>query len=213
MLREDGTPAPFELVTQADDEHPAGTLNNVPYINRSGVRPPPMLLADDLRYVTGFTAGDTQRDQDDSERRNQAFIALVKAWRDSAPDDPAATAVVAFFDRGLHARLKPENAKPTDVVAFMTENGWAHEQPSAVAFWGQVARERKSSAASGRCLVCGTEGPLLDTVPEMVKAGAIPAGSGRGRDAALVSVNRPRDAAGRSSCPPPLSAISAGQRP
>ncbi len=39
-------------------------------------------------------------------------------------------------------------------------------------------------------------GPLLDTIPEAVKTGAIPAGSGRGRDAQLISVNKPAQGRG-----------------
>ncbi len=195
MLRKDGTLDLPGLADQADSEHPAGTLLEVPYITRSGVRPPPMLLADDLRYVTGLAAGDSDRDRSDAERRKQEFIALVAAWRDSAPDDPVPSAVGLFFDRGLHVEIPPA-AKATDVVAFMVDGEWAHDQQSAVTFWGNVARDRKSSASTGICLACGTEGPLLETIPEMVKSGAIPAGSGRGRDAALVSVNKPAQGRG-----------------
>jgi CRISPR-associated protein Csd1 len=195
-LREDGIPASFTLFDRADREHPAGTLMPLPYISRSGVRPPPMLLADDLRYVTNFKADDAEPGEGD-DRRNREFVALVNAWRDSAPDDPVAIAVASFFDRGLHKRLEiPDGATPTDVAIIMVNGVPAHEQPSAVAFWGDVARARKSSATVGVCLVCGTAGPLLGTIPEMVKAGAIPAGSGRGRDAALVSVNKPAQGRG-----------------
>jgi CRISPR-associated protein Csd1 len=131
-------------------------------------------------------------------RRNQEFIALVAAWRDSVPDDPVALAVATFYQRGLHAELEiaPDTAKPTDVAAILVDGEWAHEQPSAVKFWGDVARGRKSSASSGTCLVCKTDGPLLGTIPETVKSGAIPAGTGRGRDAALVSVNSPAQGRG-----------------
>ena len=44
--------------------------------------------------------------------------------------------------------------------------------------------------------MCGQPGPLLDTIPEAVKTGAIPAGNGRGRDAQLVSVNKPAQGRG-----------------
>ena len=39
--------------------------------------------------------------------------------------------------------------------------------------------------------LCGTPGPLLTTIPEPIKAGAIPTASGRGRDAQLISINKP----------------------
>lgn len=194
---EDGTPASFTLHDLADDEHPAGTLMAVPYINRSGVRPPPMLLADGLSYVTGFAAGDTEPERSESGRKNREFTSLVCKWRDSAPDDPVAAAVASFFEGGLHATMAvPGTASAADVAGIMVNGQWAHDRPSAIAFWAEVALERKSSAGAGICLVCGTAGALLDTIPEMVKAGAIPAGSGRGRDAALVSVNKPAQGRG-----------------
>jgi len=190
-LRQDGTPSALTLFDRATLEYPAGPQLLVPYINRSGVHPPPMLLADDLRYVSGPSASDSERDRDDARRRNQEFIALIGDWRDNSSDDRVACAVAAFYDRGLHATLTvPPEAKPTDVAAFLVDGEWAHDQQSAMTFWAGVARARKSSDSTGTCLVCGTDGPLLGTIPEMVKAGAIPAGSGRGRDAALVSVNK-----------------------
>jgi CRISPR-associated protein Csd1 len=193
LLGDDGTPAVPELKDLADDKHPAGVHMPVPYVNRSGVRPPPMLLADDLRYVIGFAADDSEKERGDAERRNSEFIALASFWRDSAPDDPVAAAVASFYRRGLHRDLAvpPGAAKATDVAAIMVGSQWAHQRPSAAGFWAGVVRQRKSSAVTGICLVCGAVSPLLNTIPEMVKAGAIPAGSSRGRDAALVSVNNP----------------------
>jgi len=105
--------------------------------------------------------------------------------------------VVSFFERGFHKKLNLEDAKPRDVAAIWVEGyGWAQEQESAIAFWGCVARERKASANTGICLACGQAGPLLDTIPEAVKSGAIPAGKSRGRDAQLVSVNKPAQGRG-----------------
>ena len=198
MLQPDGTPALSRPSDRSDGEHPLGEQMAVPYVNRSGVRPPPMLLADDLRYVIGFAAGDSERERCDSDRRNAEFTALVSEWRDSASDDPVAAAVASFFQRGLHRELRfpEESAKATDVAAIMVGSEWAHERPSATAFWAQVVRGRKSSDATGLCLVCGQARPLLGTIPEMVKSGLIPVGSGRGRDAALVSVNNPAQGRG-----------------
>jgi CRISPR-associated protein Csd1 len=193
LLNPDGTPAVPRLDDRSDAEHPSGRQLAVPYVNRSGVRPPPMLLADDLRYVLGFTADETERERGDCDRRNTEFITLVNAWRDSAPGDPAARAVASFYEHGFHRELQspPDSAKPTDVTAIMVDAGWAHDRPSAAGFWARVVRDRKSSDAAGLCLVCGQARPLLATIPEMVKSGLIPAGSGRGRDAALVSMNNP----------------------
>lgn len=198
QLQPDGTPAVSRLADRSDDKHPSGQQLAVPYVNRSGVRPPPMLLADDLRYVIGFAADDSERERGECDRKNSEFIALVSAWRDSAPDDPVAVAVASFFENGLYRNLEPPptSAKASDVVAVMVGDEWAHERASAARFWAGVVRGRKSSDVTGLCLVCGTARPLLGTIPEMVKAGAIPAGSGRGRDAALVSMNNPAQGRG-----------------
>jgi CRISPR-associated protein Csd1 len=106
--------------------------------------------------------------------------------------------VLAFFDAGHHLRLTvPGDAKPSDLVAIMVAGEWAHLRESAISVWASVVRERKSSAAGdGICLVCGQQALLLDTIPEAVKSGAIPAGGGRGRDAQLVSVNKPAQGRG-----------------
>lgn len=198
QLRPDGSPAVSRMADLSDAEHPLGEQKPVPYVNRSGVRPPPMLLADALEYVTGFAADDSERGRRDPGRKNAEFIALVNAWRDSAPGDPAAAAVASFFGRGLHKTLEPlpDSARASDVAAIMVGSEWAHERPSAAGFWAGVVRGRKSAGAAGVCLVCGTARPLLGTIPEMVKAGSVPAGGGRGRDAALVSMNNPAQGRG-----------------
>jgi CRISPR-associated protein Csd1 len=191
-IRRDGTPAAQELQDQAGADQPAGQVMPAPYVYRSGQRPPAALLVDTLEYVIQAQA-DTQRNPAEAERRHHDYVALLARWRDSAPDDEIARAVAAFFEGGHHRRVKvPDEAKPADLVAVMVAGEWAHLRESAISFWARVVRERKSTTASaGVCLVCGQEGPLLDTIPEAVKAGAIPAPRGRGRDAQLVSVNKP----------------------
>lgn len=197
-LLPDGTPAVYKLQDRADSDHPAGPPMPVPYIWRSGSRPSAMLLADELRYVLDFNGDDAERIFGDPGRRNHDFIELVKRWRDSAPGDPAAAAVVSFFERGLHLKLgiPEETAKPTDIVAIRIEGEWAHQRESSESFWVNVVLERKGSDREDVCLVCGQASPLLDTIPEAVKARAIPAGSGQGRDAQLISVNKPAQGRG-----------------
>jgi CRISPR-associated protein Csd1 len=197
-IQADGTPAALRLTGRADKQHPAGYPMAAPYIYRSGQRPPAVLLVDDLRYVAGWEEDDSERARADAARRNQDYITLLERWRASTPQDPVPQAVVSFFKRGFHKKLNLDGAKPRDVTAIWVEgHGWAHDRDSAVAFWGTIARERKTSAANtGICLVCGRPGPLLDTIPEAVKSGAIPAGKGRGRDAQLVSVNKPAQGRG-----------------
>ena len=158
-LQADGTPAAFTLADVAGSDQPAGQPMAVPYIWRSGQRPPAVLLADDLRYVTAYPKDDSEQACADAGRRNQDYVALVARWRDGAPDDPVAQAVASLFETGLHTKLNvPDTAKATDVAAIMVDGQWAHLRESAVAFWGIVARERKASAGKGICLVCGQSG-------------------------------------------------------
>ena len=192
-IRGDGTPATDGLEDQAGSEQPAGLPLAAPYVYRSGQRPPATLLADTLQYVTALPVADTAKAEEEANRRNDEYIALLARWCDSAPSDEVAAAVLKYFEAGHHLNVKiPADAKPSDLVAIMVDGQWAHLRESAVTFWAHVVRERKSSAAgTGICLVCGREGPLLDSIPEPVRPGAIPTGTARGRDAQLVSVNKP----------------------
>jgi CRISPR-associated protein Csd1 len=193
-----GTPAAPELQDQAGRNQPAGQPMPAPYVYRSGQRPPAALLVDTLQYVLSLHPADARYGEAETERRHRDYAALLARWRDGAPGDEVARAVAAFFGAGHHLGLTvPGDAKPTDLVAIMVAGEWAHLRESAISFWTSIVRERKSSAAgAGICLVCGQQAPLLDTIPEAVKSGAIPAGSGRVRDAQLVSVNKPAQGRG-----------------
>ena len=197
-ITSDGTPAAPELQDQAGRDQPAGQALPAPYVYRSGQRPPAALLVDTLQYVLARHPADARYDRDETERRHRDYAALLARWRDSVPGDEVARAVAAFFGAGHHLGLTvPGDAKPTDLVAIMVAGEWAHLRESAISFWASIVRERKISAAPpGICLVCGQQAPLLDTIPEAVKSGAIPAGSGRVRDAQLVSVNKPAQGRG-----------------
>ncbi|MFF4242738.1 type I-C CRISPR-associated protein Cas8c/Csd1 [Actinomadura geliboluensis] len=167
-----------------------------PYLTRtSGIAA--MLLVDTLEYVLGIAKDDSDKARNGADRRNDAFLALLKSWRDNT-EDPAAQTVWRFFEQERHLDLAndlPDDTASSELVGVMLGESWVHALPSAVAFWAQVARERKSSGGEGICLACGEVGPLLKTVPEMVKSSLVPVGiesngrPKRGRDAALISVN------------------------
>ena len=197
-LRGDGTPAATGLEDQAGSEQPAGLPLAAPYVYRSGQRPPATLLAETLQYVVALPTAGTKQARAEAERRHRDYVALLARWQDSAPEDEMARAVLTFFEAGYqHSMTVPADAKPSDIAAIMVDGQWAHLRESAISFWASVVRERKSSAAAtGICLVCGQDGPLLDTIPQAVKSGAIPAGTARGRDAQLVSVNKPAQGRG-----------------
>ncbi len=102
-----------ELADLADADNKAGPQIATPFTVRSGTRPPPMLLCDSLLYVLGLAREDTGQAGADAARRHGDYVALLRSWRASAPDDTAAAAVCAFFDSGDHQRLAiPPDAKP-----------------------------------------------------------------------------------------------------
>ncbi|MEU8252181.1 type I-C CRISPR-associated protein Cas8c/Csd1 [Nonomuraea sp. NPDC048916] len=178
-----------QLIDLSSPEANAGQLLATPYVQRSGTGSLPFLLTDTLQYVLGIPKDDSDKQVKDAQRRNTDFVKLIQGW---AADEPLAAAALRFFTDGAHLRISvPEHANSSDVVAIRTRQGWLHGLPSAVTAWGRVVRGRKSSSnGTGICLSCGKEGPLLDTIPEPVKPGAIPVADGRGRDAQLVSINK-----------------------
>lgn len=180
------------LASLAEGENPKGTELATPYVYRSGAKPPPMLLVDTLQYVLAMPANDSDKARAEAIRRNDAYTALLEQWVEHTPDEPSAVAVLEFFRRQDHLNVTiPEEAQPSDTVALRVDGRWAHETDSATAVWRTTVAQRKGSdAGQGVCLACGREGTLLDTIPEPVKAGAIPVADGRGRDTVLVSVNK-----------------------
>jgi CRISPR-associated protein Csd1 len=198
-----GTDGTAGLIDRANEGNKAGAQQPVPYLTRtSGVVA--MLAVDTLEYVFGVAKDTSDKAQAAADRRNDAFIALLNAWRE-ATDDPAAKTICDFFAQERHLELAaalPDKAVPSENVAIMIDDAWAHRLPSAIDYWAQEARRRKSSGGEGICLACGDTGPLLKTVPDMIKSSLIPVGIDsngrpkRGRDAALISINT--SAQGRS---------------
>ncbi|MDX3101083.1 type I-C CRISPR-associated protein Cas8c/Csd1 [Nonomuraea angiospora] len=188
-LDEDGHPRGGCLVDLSSPDAKAGVLLDTPYVQRSGTGSLPFLLTDTLQYVLAMPKDDSDKQVTDARRRAEDFAELVHRW---AKDEPLAEPVVRFLQRGASSQVEiPEQAKPSDVVAIRTDQGWVHDLPSAVQVWGQIVRERKSAASGlGICLSCGEQGPLLATIPEPVKPSGIPVAGARGRDAQLVSINK-----------------------
>ncbi|GAA4511441.1 type I-C CRISPR-associated protein Cas8c/Csd1 [Nonomuraea ferruginea] len=186
----------LSLISRADADHKQGSPLPTPYLTRtSGVAA--MLLVDTLEYGLAVAKDDTDKAQAGADRRNDAYLDLLEAWAEASAD-PIAELVWETFKAERHLdllQILPEDAKSSDLIGILVDGEWAHLRPSAIGFWAQVARERKSSGRAGLCLVCAQVGPLLKTIPEMVKSTLIPVGldpSGRpkrGRDAALISVN------------------------
>jgi len=191
-----GTPVLNDL---ANPERRHGIALNAPYVYRSGAKPPPTLLVDNLEFVLAVAKAKTDKARAEARRRNDAYIELLREWAAEAEGDPAARAVLACFENGRHLEVDiPKKAKSSELVAVsLTGHPWPHLQPAAQATWRRTVTARKSGrAGQGECLSCGAHRMLLDSLPEPVKAGLIPVGADRGRDAQLVSVNTPAQGRG-----------------
>ncbi|MGA4545150.1 type I-C CRISPR-associated protein Cas8c/Csd1 [Uniformispora flossi] len=188
----DGTLAPGGLVDLRPSQGtkvPNGKLIPAPDAYRSGALPPPLLLCDTAEYVLGVARDETPKADTQADRRAGEFAALAQRWVAASPDDPVATAIGKLLDAdGLAGIPIPDDLVAGDWVGIMVDADWAHLRLSAQNLWREIVAERKGGGRVGLCLVCGTEGTLLSTLPESVKAGAIPT-SGQVRKTQLISVN------------------------
>lgn len=173
---------------QSPDKPTRGVTHLVPTVVRTaGVAA--NLAADDVQYVLGW--GDENSKPARVTQCHEAFVDLVQRWAASehAREDPVAQAVARFYRRRelLAALDRPEEIKAKQGVLIRVGTAYAYTSPSVEAFWAEEVARRKGGGRLGLCLVCGQEGPLLDTVPGKVPARLVP---GADNDAALVSVNR-----------------------
>ncbi|UGQ14973.1 type I-C CRISPR-associated protein Cas8c/Csd1 [Yinghuangia sp. ASG 101] len=196
-LTADGRPTPGGLIDLRDGPKSKGKRIAVPDAYRSGTKPPPYLLCDTAEYVLGVPRDDTDKSADNATVRARAFAELALRWTESVSGNDVADAVGRFFrGSGQSAATVPDELTASDWVGIMVGAEWAHQQPTAQALWRTIVQERKGGTdRRGVCLVCGNEGTLLASIPESVKAGAIPS-TGMAGKTQLVSVNT--DAQGRA---------------
>ncbi|MFI2712163.1 type I-C CRISPR-associated protein Cas8c/Csd1 [Micromonospora sp. NPDC018662] len=153
----------------------------------------PTLGADDAQYVLGWV--DDKAKPDRVARAHEAFVELCRRWLGEHPDDAAARALVAFYDR-RELPQPPEGEKwsSRDLVVVAVDGRRVTERDTLWALWETVVQERKSGAGTdgggrrGLCLVCGqTDRPLLDRMPQALPKTLIPRAD---QEVALVSANK-----------------------
>jgi len=179
-----------KLVSLADPSERAtkfGVPVVVPNVSRtSGVAP--ALGADGAEYVLGWC--DSKTEPERVREKHAAFVELTRRWLREYPDDPAAKALVAFYDRGERP-VPPDEAKSKDLMIVKIAGEWVTEHDSLWTLWETEVRERKSGAGGagrhGLCLVCGTHGALLDRIPQALPKTLIPRAE---QEIALVSANK-----------------------
>jgi CRISPR-associated protein Csd1 len=185
-LRPDGTPVSglIDLADQQDPNRRYGVRHAVPAVTRT-VGIAPLLAADTTEYVFGWVSDDGKPDR--VTRQHDAFVDLAHRWASDAPDDTAAQAVAAFYRDGHLTRVeKPASWSRGDLVAFRIDGQFGFATDSARRLWAAEAIGRKGLGRAGLCLVCGTSGPLLKTIPQQVPRKWVP---GATQSASLVSIN------------------------
>ncbi|MGW0981364.1 type I-C CRISPR-associated protein Cas8c/Csd1 [Streptomyces xiamenensis] len=171
-------------------------IEQVPHVQRSGTKVPPYLLVDTAEFVLQVpksTTGEAEREKAtvESERRHAAWRQLALAWATQVPDEPAAVALRTYLTDPTATRaVVPERAEAKDIVAVRVGPQWLHTLASVQEHWAREVRLRKGDRTdrSGLCLVCGTHAPLLSTIPEPIKKGAVPTAGGS-NEGQLISIN------------------------
>ncbi|QWF81115.1 type I-C CRISPR-associated protein Cas8c/Csd1 [Amycolatopsis sp. CA-230715] len=162
-----------------------GQRRVTPAVTRtSGVAP--QMGADDVRYVFGW--GDDTTEPARVADCHARFVALIREWSGSEPDDAAAVRLVRFYqDETMPAR--PDGVGAKDGVLIAVDDELVIHRPSLMRFWAAEVARRKGGTTpqAGLCLVCGETRPLVDSMPSTIAKHLVP---GASNDAALVSVNK-----------------------
>lgn len=160
-----------------------GIEHLAPHVKRANVIAP-KLLADTGEYTFGIARDDPKKPSRPERVAAQraAFVRLVDECA-TATNEPSVRAVAAFLtgDRPSEAELGP-NFDPSATITFRVSDPAVPEGilpislPSVQAFWAarQAPEAGASATSTMTCIVCGTEGPVLERHPLKIKG--IPGG-------------------------------------
>lgn len=150
-------------VREAEIQHPR------PSRQRAGKPSPtnlkPYLLADQARYALGLPE---EGKGDEAELLHGGFRELTRA----AADATGAESVSRIADRleagPIHEELHAA-VEPRDIVTFSVGGElYPFQEPAIRRFWGDYVEEEYTADERGTCSVCGSERPLLQTLPQKV---------------------------------------------
>lgn len=174
----------------------------VPNLART-VRPAPFLGCDNATYTLGLNK--PKDDPIKTARKHELFVGLVREYHAEHPD-PRAEAYLQWITAGrpgLDATIGSLNGAARkrldlDPVAIAAEHlsDSLHDVPAAREFWATRARAGKSSGITGLCLVCGTLGETVPTLPQSLIGHQVPGATQA--NVALASVNFPAASRGAS---------------
>lgn len=215
-LTADGDLASSELTDLADPSDKTrqhGTLHPVPHTTRT-VAVAPCIGADDIQYVLGWC--DDKSKPGRVKQCHTSFVDITKAWAEADPADVAATAIARFYASDQASKIvRPEEWASKELVLISVDGQPVTELASLHRFWAAEVVRRKASGPAGirqgLCLVCGGEGTLLNTLPQLVPRRLVPLA---GNDASLVSgTNGSTPTTSPSGFRPCRSACRAGPAP
>lgn len=194
MLDADGLPRGADLVpltTTTTDRRGnqkviPGVRHVTPTLKRTG-GVNPLLPHDGLGYVLGWCDANSKPQR--VKNAHQAYRALLQEWvQADGRADPIALALQAFFGSDAPARIRrPEKWTSKDNVLLHVGGVPAHGAESLSRFWTRHVEASKGRGSSGRCLICGVYGALVDTLPQMIRGPLVPGGQSSG--VAPISIN------------------------
>lgn len=162
-------------------------------VNRSGVKPNPLLMADNGEYALGISRrqGGTNlaqaaKEEEKVRARHEAFVELARECLQET-EDPDVRSVVSFLGHriGQIEGALPEDFDPSRMLAFRVAGRPVVEREPVREFW--VEHTRDDDLPIGRCVVTGRIGPVVKRLPGSITG--IPGGQPSGMK--LHSVNKP----------------------
>lgn len=157
----------------------------VPYIERSGKTPPPILLFDKPEFALGVVIGNDKNDVDQQKAtaKHQSFTRLVEecASQTSSADVLAVLTALNLTDRPQ----VPKEMKSGDWILFRVQGQFPTDDRAVQRFWA-ARTARSTQSGDFMCVGCGQA-----CTPEDRHRIPIPLRGGHGKGTKLISANDP----------------------
>jgi CRISPR-associated protein Csd1 len=136
----------------------------LPFKNRSGMKAPPILLADKRSFTWGLP-----EDGPRSEAEHGRYMDLLD--RCAAETGDLDVALIVRFLRAWDPDRYPLPAdlERDDLTTFAVDGRYPIDAPPVRAFWARESGGEEGSGARGQCLVCGLDAQLVQRLPVALK--------------------------------------------
>ena len=177
-------------ISRIDDSNPRGRRGRdmvAPEVQRSGIRPRPLLLADTGEFTFGRELKDNKRNKR-ARQRHKGYRDLLERCA-AATEEPAILAVKRFYEHGGADQLAlgddwDDNLKVTfEVVLADGTRERPIDLPAVRNFWRDI--NEFDADALDQCLVCGEMKPVCDRLPAKIKG----IRGGRSAGTSIISAN------------------------